>query len=279
MSTYALDRIGPSEMLSAVSLVKQGRVFDLGSELSKDMPQGPRDTFQPFSLSQYHLPKALNDKEHKGFDFSMDVISGSPHLGTHLDALIHVQQSGKIYGGGQISDALGPFGWEKYGVETVPPIIGRGILLDMPAYYGVEKLKDGFEITREDLQGALKKQNTEVRKGDVVLFRTGKFAEFLNRDEAYFNAQPGVGPEGALWLYRQGMAVLGSDTTSTEPSPFPDPMNTTHAAMLVDSGVHILEILDLEELAREKVYEFLFVALPLKVVGGTGSWLRPAALI
>ncbi|MDR1677917.1 MAG: cyclase family protein [Deltaproteobacteria bacterium] len=279
MTSYAMDRIGPAELLSALTLVKQGKVYDLASVLSKDMPQGGADTFHKFSLSQYHLPNALVNPDYEGYDFAMDVVTCSPHLGTHIDALIHVQYSGMIYGGEHMTKALGVDGWKKHGVETVPPIIGRGVLIDMPAYYKTDILKDGFEITAEDLEAALGQEGVTLKKGDIVLVRTGKYAEFLAGDENFFARQPGVGPGGARWLYKQGMAVLGTDTTSTEPTPFPDPSQTTHCAMLIESGVHILEIMALDKIAEDKVYEFLFIALPLKIEGASGSWLRPVALV
>ena len=278
-SGYAMERIGPAELLSALSLVKRGKVYDLASVLNKDMPQGGADTFHGFSLSQYRLPNALINPDYKGYDFSMDVMTCSPHLGTHIDALIHVQYSGMIYGGEHMREALGVDGWKKHGMETVPPIIGRGVLIDMAAFYGVDIIEDGFEITAVDLESALGKQGVALQKGDIVLVRTGKYAEFLAGDENYFARQPGVGAGGARWLYKQGMAVLGTDTTSTEPAPFPDSANTTHCAMLIESGVHILEIMDLDKIAEDKVYEFLFIALPLKIEGATGSWLRPVALV
>jgi kynurenine formamidase len=108
--------------------------------------------------------------------------------------------------------------------------------------------------------------------------RTGKIREFAGDPVAYEAAQPGVGPSGAIWLYDQGMAVLGTDTTGTEPVPFPDPSATTHRAMLVERGVHLLENLFLDELVRDGVTEAAFVCLPLKLTGATGSWIRPIAI-
>jgi kynurenine formamidase len=111
-----------------------------------------------------------------------------------------------------------------------------------------------------------------------VLVRTGKIQDF--GDEAAFQAaEPGVGRDAALWLYQAGMAVLGTDTTGTEPLPFNDPAVTTHAAMLVECGVHLIENLYLEDVGREEVSEGLFVALPLKITGATGSWIRPVLIV
>ena len=97
--------------------------------------------------------------------------------------------------------------------------------------------------------------------------------------EAYFRSQPGVGHEAALWLYERGMAVLGTDTSGTEVMPMPDPERSTHVAMIVERGVHLVEIMDLEGIARDRVFEFLFIGLPLRITGGTGSWTRPVAVV
>ena len=110
--------------------------------------------------------------------------------------------------------------------------------------------------------------------------RTGWFAAFYGTDpDTYFRSQPGVGPEAGLWLYERGMSVLGTDTSGTEVIPMPDFENTTHVRLLVERGVHLLEIVDLESIARDALTEFLFIALPLRIKGGTGSWLRPIAII
>ncbi len=276
----ARARIGTAEVLAALAGVKSGRVYDLGSELSAEMPQGPRDTFGGFRLTQYHVPRCLYQPDDPPpLDFSMEVITGSPHLGSHIDAFAHIQGRGRVFGGARAAEVFGDFGWAQNGMETVPPIVGRGILLDAARARGLERLPDDARIGPDELRECLARQGTEPRSGDTVLVRTGKFEDFRNRSEEYFARHAGVTPEGALWLCDQGMAVLGTDTTATEPYPFPDPAHTTHVAMLVEKGVHLLEILDLDELARDGVYEFLFICLPLKIVGATGSWVRPVAVV
>jgi kynurenine formamidase len=142
----------------------------------------------------------------------------------------------------------------------------------------VNKGGGSYEITLTDLEQELARTGAEVRKGDIALVRTGKIQDF--GDEAAFQAaEPGVGREAALWLYRAGMAVLGTDTTGTEPLPFVDPRSATHDAMLQESGVHLIENLYLEEVAARGVTEGLFVALPLKITRATGSWVRPILVV
>ncbi|MGO9180551.1 MAG: cyclase family protein [Candidatus Limnocylindrales bacterium] len=260
--------------------VRQGRIYELGTEFGRDMPQAAPDTFYGFRLTQYRTPKSLTSRESPGFDFSMEVLTGSPHLGTHVDGLAHIQCHGRTYGGHDVRDVYGDFGWKENGMEHSRPIIGRGVLLDVATAKGLGHLPDLYAVTPKDLEETLASQGTELRPGDIVLVRTGWFAAFYRTDvEAYFRSQPGVGTEAAIWLHERGMAVLGTDTSGTEVMPMPDPERSTHVQMIVERGVHLVEIMDLEAIARDRVFEFLFIGLPLRITGGTGSWTRPVALI
>lgn len=275
----SVTRIGRDELLAGLALPRDGRVFDLGTELANGMPVGPIESFGGFRITPYRTPRCLSQPDQApGFDFSMDLIQGSPHLGSHIDAPAHIQSFGRVFGGHKAADVYDDFGWTENGVHTVPSVITRGILLDIPGLLSVERLPDLFEITPENVERCLEKERIEVQRGDAVLIRTGKMADYHGDGSAYFAAGPGIGVAAALWLYDRGMAILGSDTSATEPIPFPDPDNTVHRAMLVERGVFLVEILQLDELAEEGAYEFLFVCLPLKLRGATGSWVRPVAL-
>ncbi len=265
---------------SALRIAQTGRCYDLATELGHHMPQGPPETFGGFRVTPYRTPQALIQPEDPPpFDFSMELITGSVHVGTHIDGLAHIHSRGCMFGGHRTTESYTDFGWRHNGAETIAPIIVRGILLDVASALGVTVLQDGHEITVAELRACARIQGTEVRTGDAVLVRTGKIAQFLAHDEQYFAGQPGVGADAAIWLHDQGMSVLGTDTSGTEPHPILDLARTTHQAMLVDRGVHLLEILDLEQLARDHVYEFCLICLPLKIVGATGSWVRPVALV
>ena len=273
-------RIGAEELLAGLALPTQGRVFDLGTELATGMPVGPIEAFGGFRITPYRTPKCIASPGNApGFDFSMELIQGSPHIGTHFDAPAHIQSFGRVFGGHRAADVYDDFGWRENGIHTVPPVITRGLLIDIPALLEVPRLPDLFEITADHVQRALEREQVEVRRGDAVLVRTGKMADYHGDGSTYFAAGPGIGVDAALWLFERGMAILGSDTSATEPFPFPDPDNTVHRAMLVERGVFLVEILCLDELADASVYEFLFVCLPLKFHGGTGSWVRPVAVL
>ena len=275
-----LAQLGPADVLAALGLARPGRVFDLGTELGPDMPVGPADTFAGFRLTPYRTPRNLRGP-FRGHDFSMEVLSGSPHIGSHMDGLAHIQFDGRIYGGHLVVDAYGDSGWAVNGMEGVPPVVTRGVLLDLPHDLGAgDPLPDEYEITVDDIELSVASGGISLRRGDAVLVRTGKFAADYARDpQAFFGPQPGVGPDAALWLYERGMALLGTDTSGTEAYPFPHPERTTHRVLVVERGVHLLEILDLELLAASGSREFLLICLPLKIRGGTGSWVRPIAIV
>jgi kynurenine formamidase len=273
----ALARIAPEDLLSALSLVKQGKTYDLGLEINERIPQGGPGAFTPFSYLTRVSPE---DMQKQGpFQFSAETIIGCLHVSTHIDAFVHIQYENRIFGGAKAEDVRTDRGWTQYGMETVKPIIGRCMILDIARLKSVEALDDGYEITIDDLQQAMTSQGVSIRHGDIVIVRTGKIREFYTDIKAFQAGEPGVGPTAAIWLYEQGMAVLGTDTTGTEPLPFKDPAITTHRAMLVERGVHLIENLYLDQLAADGIREGCFICLPLKFTGATGSWVRPVVLI
>ncbi|CAN5509126.1 cyclase family protein [soil metagenome] len=279
-ASVGLDRIGPNELLGALAGVREGRVLELSTTFGRDMPQGSPDSFYGFRLTQYRTPKALTSKSAPAFDFAMEVIAASPHVGTHIDGLAHISCYGRLFGDHELADVYTDFGWLVNGMEHSRAVVGRGILLDVARAKDVTHLPDGYEITPDDMAATLAAQGTQIRPGDSVLVRTGWLkAWYASAPETYFASQPGVGPDAALWLYDQGMALLGTDTSGTEVIPMPDPERTTHGVLLVERGVHVIEIMDLESVADEEVYEFLFLCLPLRITGATGSWLRPVAVV
>lgn len=271
----ALNRIDDTVVKAALQHAGAGpgRVFDLGLEINAAIPHNP--DFVRFAKAFTHTPEGTGAAS--PFQFSAEMISGTLHTSTHIDAFIHVQKDGRIYGGHDAARSRDDGGWKRSGIETVPPIVGRAICIDVPGSKGLDRLPDRYEIGIADLEGALSRSDLSIQSGDIVLVRTGKILDF--GDEAAFQAaEPGVGREAAIWLYDQGMAVLGTDTTGTEPLPFRDPTETTHVAMLVERGVHLIENLYLEDVVREHVGQGLFVATPLKITGATGSWVRPVLI-
>lgn len=251
--------------------------YDLGLPLDERIPQGNPGAFTPFSFSWRVTPEDTGTQD--GYQYAAETIVACPHISTHIDALVHCQAENRVFGGTPVSQARGDRGFRVHGVETIRPILGRAIVLDVAALHGAEALADGYEVTVQDLRDAAGHAGVKVREGDIVMVRTGKIREFFDDPTAFQASQPGVGVRGAVWLYEQGMVALGTDTTGTEPLPFADPARTTHRAMLVDRGVHLIENLDLTGPCADGVAEGLFVCLPLKITGATGSWVRPVLVV
>ena len=240
----------PSAVLHALALARQGRVFDLSTELGPHIPAGPEDTFAPIRLTPLHIPSAVSDAgSAPAFDFSMEVISGSLHVGTHIDGLAHIHSHGRMHGGIPSGEAWSDAGWTTGGAEELPVFIQRGVLLDIARLRGVEVIEGSSEITADELDRCAVKNGVHIQPGTAVLVRTGKIRQFHAGDPAFHATQPGVGPDGAEHLVDLGMTLLGTDTSGTEPHPMPNPERTTHRSLLVDRGIHLLEILDLEELS------------------------------
>ena len=273
-ATAALSRIGEAERLAALRLAKDGRVYDLGLELGEHVPQGVPGDFVPFSMTWRTTPEGCARAGH-AHQFAAETITGTLHVSTHIDGLTHVAAEGKIFGGHDVADVRSDRGFTVGGMEDVPPILTRGIVLDVAGLHGVPALPDGYEVTPKEIKATLRKAGLDIRPGDAVCVRTGKVREYYTDTAAYQRAQPGVGADAAVWMYEAGMAVLGTDTTGTEPLPFLDEHRTTHRVMLVERGVHLIENLYLDEAAEEGVTEGLFVCLPLRITGATGSWVRP----
>jgi kynurenine formamidase len=270
----AMERITAETVREAMRTATAGRVYDLAVEINNRIPNNPG--FVRFERAFTATPEMTGQKS--PFQASVEMIVGTLHVSTHIDALIHIQSEGRIYGGHLASEARDDKGWKKHGMETVPPIVGRGVFLDVAALLGKDRLPDRYEITVEDMKAALERSGQRIARGDIVMVRTGKIQQYGDPD-AFLAEEPGVGREAAIWMYDQGMAVLGTDTTGTEPIPLRDPARTTHHAMLVERGVHLIENLYLEELAANAVSTGFFVALPLKITGATGSWMRPILIV
>ncbi|MBI4551070.1 MAG: cyclase family protein [Candidatus Latescibacteria bacterium] len=276
----ALSAVTDAARVAALRLATRGQVYDLGVELSSRIPMISPAVFLAFSMMPYRTPEDLRrDGGMDSVTFHVEAIQGALHLSSHIDAFVHCQHNGRIYGGHSMADARRDSGWTKHGAETIPPIVTRGVVIDVVRESGMEVLPVGYSITRDELARAAGRQGVTVTPGTAVLVRTGKAQHFIANNEEFNKGCPGLALDAALWLHEQGMVAFGIDATSADPQPVPDWTRTVHVALLVERGVHILENLYLEDLARDGVAEFLFICLPLKLRGATGSWVRPIAVV
>jgi len=255
------------------------RVFDLSWPMFVGMPQSPNHPSFAHTLPRRHGDMVRAD----GGSAANDLIVTGTHVGTHIDALAHVSQDGRLHGGADAVAAGVGGRYVELGAQTIAPIVRRGVLLDIPALHGSTHCEPGYEVTVEDLDGAVRRQDTAVQPGDVVLIRTGWGQRFDDR-EAYQGLRtgvPGVSADGARWLAAARVHAAGADTIAFEQiAPGAGHgLLPAHRILLVESGIYIIEALALEELALAEVYEFTFVLSPLKLVGATGSPARPLAMV
>lgn len=253
------------------------KVYDLAQPYFVGMPHYP--THPPFlyGMTKQHGEIVLAD----GGSSAADALTLGAHVGTHIDALAHFSCDGKLHGGLPVKQSPGG-GVQDLSVDTVKPVLRRGVLFDVAGLAGVNTLPRDFVVGPEHFEALSARDRIEVRQGDVVLLRTG-WARCWN-DPAGFvlggtgSHVCGPGPElpGAQWLSERGIFAAGSDTVAFERTP--SPKMAVHIHLLVECGVHIMECLNLEEIAAAGVREFLFIALPLKIRGATGSPIRPVAL-
>ncbi len=262
-----------SALTELLGRISECRAIDLAQPYFIGIPHYPLHAPYLYSLSKKH-----GESVHPaGASSAAEAITLSTHTGTHIDALCHYSAHGKLHGGKETSGAQTYAGGiENLSVDTIPPIFRRGVLLDIAGLQGVDVLPVDFVITPDHLARAA--ADIEIGSGDVVLLRTG-WSKYWN-DPAQFISQlhsPGPKLAGARWLSERRVLAAGSETAPFEFVPSPE--MEVHVHLLVDSGIHIIECLNLEELAATGSREFLFVATPLKIRGGTASPIRPYALI
>jgi kynurenine formamidase len=256
-------------MRDLLERLSAAKIYDLGQPYFTGMPHWPAHPPFLYGLTKLHG----DDVGPAGHSSASDAIAMGGHAGTHIDALCHFSRKGKFHGGCDV-DGLQSYtgGIAQLGADTIAPIVRRGVLLDLAA---TGPLDSECEITPEQLESACK---TEIRSGDVVLLRTG-WARYFEDARRFLNHShlPGPGLAAAQWLSAHRIFAAGSDTVAFEKVPAPE--MPVHVHLLVECGIHLIECLNLEELAADGVSEFAFIAAPLKFRGATGAPLRPLALV
>jgi kynurenine formamidase len=269
-----------SELVAAVIGGGAGvAVYDLGRPLFVGMPQSPNHPEFRLALQRRHGDMIRAD----GSSASNEVIVLGGHVGTHIDALSHFSFQGRLHGGVDASEAQTGGRFSQLGVETIDPMICRGLLLDVPRALGLEMCPPAYEITPGDLDAALALTGTAPGPGDVLLVRSGWGQRFADR-EAFIGKEsgvPGVGGAGAMWLSAHRPRAVGADTIAFERLAPGEghALLPAHRHLLVEAGVYIIEALDLDALGGSGVRVFVFILSPLKLVGGTGSPVRPLAVV
>jgi kynurenine formamidase len=273
----ALNFIGAAEVSRACGLVTQGRVLSLAQPLSKRMPVPPHRAGVMHFMDRDGGDYAAGARRVHGFQFSDDTLLLPLHSGTHIDGLCHAWYDDQLYNGFPGSSIRSTSGATRCGVDKYPPIVTRGVLLDVAGLNG-GPLASGETIGAKQLADASRHAGIQIEKGDAVLIRTGwQESEGESPD---FNREPGLDVDGALWLAEAGVALVGADNFAIEAMPFPEgTIFPVHQRLIRDYGIPLLEGLVLAPLAASGAHAFLFFAAALPIEGGTGSPLTPVAVL
>jgi kynurenine formamidase len=277
----ALKEITPNVVLSSLKYVKKGKVESLGQTFSTDMPtvwfHGP------FFYSTFRNATTCLNMFKRDFDNKLGSTvcryEFSDHTGTHVDSLNHAAEGYELYGGVDVRKISTDHGTTRLGIDTMPAVFTRGVLLDFPSFFGIDILEPSFEITPKHIESLARKQKISFGPGDAVLFYTGYSKLWAKDNQRYLSDNPGPGLLAAKWLVKHRVGITGADTSSYEVVKrktrklFP-----CHQILIKQNGIHLVENLKLDTLAKEGLKEFLFILSPLKFKGGAGSPVSPMAV-
>ena len=273
----AANYMTPELVLKAASLVKTGKTYALGIPVDTKTPAYPPRSFK-ITIVQPGQAGISGLGPNKA-TYNDDILDTWVGIGSQIDGLGHLGIEHVYYNGNKLADFADPTGLKKLGIEKVPPMVTRGVLLDMAAYYNTDVVKEGTAFNVKEIEEAAKKQGVEIRQGDVVIFHTGWLSLIGKDDKRYSAGEPGLGVEGANYLTGKGVVAVGADTWGLEVLPFEtNNVFEVHQTLLAKNGTYILENMDTAELAKDKGYEFLFVLGQPRWRGGVQSMINPIAI-
>ncbi len=273
----AINEITPAKVLEAARLVTEGKLYDMGVLLERGAPASRSRYWSQMIVRGVPFGTRGKNKLVSIEEF----VSGTYQIGTQIDGLGHIAADGLFYNCNASEDIVFDWGLSRLGIENVPPVVTRGVLVDVAGYKGVTMLEGGYVITVDDLEGALERQkNPTIGPGDAVLFHTGWLALWMKDNQRFRASEPGIGKEAAQWLIDRRVAMAGADNNGFEvlPSEDSEESDPVHQMLLTQNGIYILENLVTQELARDRVYEFMFVLTRSKTKGSTAANISPAAV-
>ena len=275
----ALNYIGPDQVRRATTLVRSGEVLRLAQLLSSKTPVPAHRCGLQHFMGRDGGDYAAGAGRPDGFQFAEDTVVMPLHIGTHVDALCHAWYDDKLYNGYLGDTIRSTTGAARLGIEKMPPIVTRGLLLDLVRLKG-RVLADGETIGAADLQAAAQAAGVMPGRGDAVLLRTGWLEAQKGVKHPSFNAEPGIDVHAARWLIEREVAIIGADNFAVEVLPFPaGQVFPVHKLVIRDFGTPLLEGLMLDPLVASGRHEFMFIASVLPIVGATGSPLAPVAVL
>jgi len=274
----AANLLSPALVLKAAKLITTGKVYRMGVPVDRTTP-----AFPPRSLAV----TVLQPNQYGGATFGEnkmsycdDMFTGWLGIGTQIDALSHLGIDGQFYNGLHSKDFVQVTGVTKLGIEKIPPIVTRGVLIDMAGHKGVEMMKEGEVISVDDIKAATAAQGITIERGDVVIFHTG-WLNLLGKDnKRYASGEPGIDVKSAEYLCSLEVIAVGMDNWGIEAVPFPNPNRVWegHQVLLAKNGVYILETLDTREMIKDGVKEFLFVLGQPLYTGAVQAIINPVGI-
>ena len=273
----AANYMTPELVLKAAGLIKTGKTYALGIETNSKTPAYPPRSFKVLVLQPGQAGgSGLGPNK---TTYNDDIIEGWVGIGSQIDGLGHIGVDWTYYNGLKSGDFAAADGLKKLGVEKIPPLVTRGVLLDMAAYYSTDVVKEGTAFNVKEIEEVAKKQGVEIRQGDVVIFHTGWISLIGKDDKRYSTGEPGLGVEGAKHLVSKGVVAIGADSWALEVIPFESKnVFEVHQILLPMSGTYILENMNTAQLAADKAYEFLFVLGTPKITGAVQGIINPVAI-
>jgi kynurenine formamidase len=274
-----LNYVTAEKTLAASKLVTKGKSYSLAIETNKDIPAFPPRTFSITVLQPGQIAGATLGPTKT--TYNDDIIMGWVGIGTGVDGLGHVGIDNLYFNCNKAADFVAPDGLKKLGVENIPAVATRGVLLDMAGYFKADMLKEGTVFNQTEIEGAMKRQGIKsLEKGDVVMFYTG-WMTLLGKDNKRLSAgNPGIGIEGAKYLASRGVAIVGADNENLEVVPFEKEAGVfeVHQILLAKNGIYIIENMNLEEMFKDKVWESLFTLGSPRITGGVQAIVNPIAI-
>jgi kynurenine formamidase len=274
----AINELSPAGVVAAAKLVRHGKTYALGVETGRDTPAFGARSFELFAVASGDGSGAALGANHATFndDWMLTWLG----IGTQIDGLAHFGIDHVYYNGNRVQDFFAPTGVKKFATHTLPPIVTRGVLLDVAAHRGVARLEAGQVISAEELAAVAERQGTLIRRGDVVLLHTGWQALAKTDREAFLAGEPGLDADGADFLAVQGVVAVGADTWGLDVLPNPDKQQVfpVHQTLLAKNGIYILENVRTDELAADGTEPFLFVLGQPRFVGAVQMVVNPVAI-
>lgn len=270
--------VTPERVRLAAQLVTTGRTYALGIETNERTPAYPPRFFRVSVLQPGQAAGTTIGPTKTSYND--DLVTGWLGVGSQIDGLGHIGIDNVYYNGIPGAEISQASGLTRLGIENVPPIVARGVLLDMTAYYDADPVAAGTAFNRAEIREAAARQGVSLREGDVVLFHTGWLGLIGEDDERFASAEPGLGVDGARFLRETGVVAVGADTWGVEVIPFEEGTGSfqVHQELLTKGGTYLLENMNTAALAADGVHEFMFVLGPARVTGAVQMIVNPIAI-